>query len=143
MGYEDARDAEAFEFSDEPAPTLPLPAARHVEERVGPEGLSRLRARYSELMARIAQRTADPARLEELRTQAERLNPDTWVTDEEARRGIETFEAEWETLRAKLGRRRRRRGGARRRGRPGAPGPGSAPPEPGGTPGPGGGEPAV
>jgi hypothetical protein len=142
-GYEDAREAEAFELIDEPGPPRP-PAAQHVEERVGHEGLGRLRARYAELMARIAQRITDPARLEELRTQAERLNPDTWVTDEEARHGIETFDAACETLRAGLGRRRRRRrGGARRRARFGAPDANSRPPGDGGAAGPGEGDPAV
>jgi len=142
-GYEDAREAEAFEFIDEAGPPLP-PAAQHVEERVGHEGLGRLQARYAELMARIAQRITDPARLEELRTQAERLNPDTWVTDEEARHGIETFDAACETLRAGLGRRRRRRrGGARRRARFGTPDANSRPPGDGGAAGPGDGDPAV
>jgi len=93
-----------------------LPPGLHVEERLGPEGFSRLRGRYAELMARITERVTDPARLEELRAQAERLNPDTWITDEEARAGIEGFDAACEAIRTKLGRRRRRsrRGGARR-----------------------------
>jgi hypothetical protein len=130
---EDANAEGPFEFADEREAALPPPAASRVEERVGHEGLSRLRARYSELMARIAQRVTDRVRLEELRAQAERLNPDTWVTDEEAGRGIEMFEAEWEAIRARLGhRRRRRRGGARRRGR--SPGAGGAPDSGGGAP---------
>jgi len=143
MGYEDAPETEAFEFIDEPGTPLP-PAAQHVEERIGHEGMGRLRARYAELMARIAQRITDPARLEELRTQAERLNPDTWVTDEEARHGIETFDAVCGALHARLGRRRRRRrGGARRRAQSGAPEAGSRPPGDGGAAGSGGGDPAV
>ena len=100
-----------------------LPPGLHVEERLGPEGFSRLRARYAELMARISERVQDPVRLEELRTQAERLNPDTWITDEEARAGIEGFDAAYEAIRTRLGRRRRnqghRRGVARRRRRRG------------------------
>ncbi len=105
---------------DESAPEAErpmLPPGLHVEERLGPEGFSRLRARYAELMARISERVQDPVRLEELRTQAERLNPDTWITDEEARAGIEGFDAAYEAIRTRLGRRRRRsrRGGARRR----------------------------
>ncbi len=95
----------------------PLPPGLHVAERLGPEGFSRLRARYAELMARIAERVTEPARLEQLREQAERLNPDTWITDDEARAGIEGFDGAYEALRAQLGRRRRRsrRGGVRRR----------------------------
>lgn len=102
-------DGESLERAAEPVP------ARHVEERLGREGVDRLRARYAELLARITERVTDPVRLEELRTQAERLDPDTWVTDEEARQGIEQFDAAYDALRARLGRRkRRRRGGARR-----------------------------
>ena len=108
--------AEELERGVESVETMELPPARHVEERLGREGLDRLRARYAELLARIAERVSDPVRLEELRGQAERLNPDTWVTDEEVRQGIEQFDAASDALRARLGRRkRRRRGGARRR----------------------------
>ncbi len=108
-------DGEGLERGGEPVVAAEVPA-RHVEERLGREGVDRLRARYAELLARITERVTDPVRLEELRTQAERLNPDTWVTDEEARQGIEQFDAACDALRARLGRRkRRRRGGARRR----------------------------
>ena len=51
-------------------------------------------------------------------TQAESLNPDTWVTDEEVRQGIESFEPKIRDLRAALGLRRRRR--SRRGGTPSA-----------------------
>jgi hypothetical protein len=101
----------------EPDP-LPLPeSARPVpaEELVGTEGLARLRALYAELQARITERAADPARTEELRREAERLNPDAWVTLDEARQALEQYEIVSETFRRALGRRRRsRRGGARR-----------------------------
>ena len=116
-----AAAVEAWSGPDEEAApeaeSAALPPGLHVEERLGPEGFSRLRGRYAELMARISVRVQDPARLADLRTDAERLNPDTWITDEEARAGIEGFDAAYEALRARLGRRRRRsrRGGARRR----------------------------
>jgi hypothetical protein len=48
--------------------------------------------------------------------QAERLNPDTWVTDEEVRLGLEHYEAVLASLRDVVGRRRRRK-----RSRPGSP----------------------
>ncbi len=89
-----------------------------VEQQVGHEQLTRLRARYAELLARITERGGDAERIEALRTQAESLNPDTWVTDEEVRQGIEAFEPKIRDLRAALGlrrRRRSRRGGRRRR----------------------------
>jgi len=88
--------------------------------RLGPEGLLRLRARHAEVLARISEKIADPARLDELKSQAERLNPDTWVTDGDVTSGLEQYESVFESLRSVVGRRRTRR---RRRSRGGeAPG---------------------
>jgi hypothetical protein len=111
LAFEQLTHPEAEEKIDPPA--MPL------EQHVGREQLTRLRARYAELLARIVERGGDPERVEALRTQAESLNPDTWVTDEEVRQGIEAFEPKIRDLRAALGlrrRRRSRRGGRRRRG---------------------------
>ena len=91
------------------------PPAMPVEQNLGREQLTRLRARYAELLARITERGGDAERVEALRTQAESLNPDTWVTDEEVRQGLESFEPKIRDLRAALGLRRRRR--SRRGGR--------------------------
>jgi hypothetical protein len=87
-----------------------------VESLVGAEGLARLRARYAELMARINERPRDPEDAERLKTQAAELDPDSWVTDGDARTALETYEGRLEVLRQALGprRRRSRRGGARR-----------------------------
>ena len=79
-----------------------------VESRLGSEGLSRLRARYAEVLARISETVTDPARQEELKATAERLNPDTWVTEAEVRAGLEDYESVFESLRSVVGRRRRR-----------------------------------
>jgi hypothetical protein len=93
------------------------------EAVVGAEGVARLQARYAELLARISEHSGDATAVEALRSQAERLNPDAWVTAEEVRSGLEDYESVHAALRSALGRRRRRsrRGGARRaRRRPGA-----------------------
>jgi hypothetical protein len=83
---------------------------------VGHDDLSRLRARYSELLTRISEKVSDPQRAEALRLQAEALNPDGWVTPAEVARGLETFGALEQRIRDLLGSRRRtRRGGSRRR----------------------------
>jgi hypothetical protein len=81
--------------------------------RLGAEGVLRLRARHAEILARISERVADATRRDELKTQAERLNPVTWVTDDEVRVGLEGYESVLESLRAVVGqgRRRRKRGG--------------------------------
>ena len=108
------------------------PPAMPIEQAAGPEDLTRLRARYAELLARIAERGGSPERIEALRAQAEALNPDAWVTEEETQKGLAEFGTRLREIRLALGirRRRSRRGGRRRRG--GA--------EPGPTSGEGGGE---
>ena len=91
---------------------VPPPTAAHA--RLGSEAVLRLRGRYAEVLARLRERVQDPARLEELKGQAERLNPDTWVTDAEVAAGLEQYEEVFESLRAVVGRRwRRRRRGPR------------------------------
>jgi hypothetical protein len=80
--------------------------------RLGAEGLARLRARYAEVLARISERVPDPERQAELKSQAERLNPDSWVTDPEVTAGLEAYESVFDALRSAVGgpnRRRRRR----------------------------------
>jgi hypothetical protein len=78
-------------------------------QRLGSEGLARLRARYAEVMARIAERPMEDAAREELKLQAERLNPDGWVTADEVQKALEQYESVFEGLRALVGSRRRRR----------------------------------
>jgi hypothetical protein len=79
--------------------------------RLGSQGLSRLRARHAEVLARISEKVGDLAKREELKVQAERLNPDTWVTDAEVTAGLEAYESVFETLRGVVGRGRKRRRG--------------------------------
>ena len=102
------------EFLIEPRVEPPAPrpqagdALSAVEARLGAEGLARLRARYAEVLARISETVSDPARQEELKNTAERLNPDTWVTEAEVKAGLEDYESVFESLRSVVGRRRRR-----------------------------------
>ena len=80
--------------------------------RLGAEGLVRLRARYSEILARITEKPMDEPAREELKTRAERLNPDAWVTPDEVTAALEQYETVFETLRTVVGHyppRRRRR----------------------------------
>jgi len=88
------------------------PAA--AERVLGAEQLTVLRARYAEIRARITARGGDPARVEALREQAERVNPDSWVTDADVEAGLATVDATLAELHRIVGRRRRRR---RRRGK--------------------------
>ncbi len=109
--------------------TAPLTIAAGADEpaspaqaRLGSEGLSRLRARHAEVLARISETVTDPVRRDELKSQAERLNPDTWVTDAEVSQGLESYETVFESLRTVVGRgrKRRRRSGGRSKGLPGS-----------------------
>lgn len=82
------------------------------------EHLSVLRARYAELSARLSERITDPVRLESLREQAAKLDPDAWVTAQEVRHHLEDYELVYQALRTALGQgsqRRSRRGGVRHR----------------------------
>jgi hypothetical protein len=96
---------------------VPTPA----HARLGAEGVQRLRARYAEILVRISERAADPVRREELKAQADRLNPDAWVTNDEVVQGLEQYESVFASLREVVGqkRRRRRRGHGPRQAEPG------------------------
>jgi hypothetical protein len=115
VGVEGVDDEE--EIENTLAPTA-------LEQVTGREQLTRLRARYAELLTRISERGGDAERAAALRAEAETLNPDLWVTEEEARIGVAAFEPKIRELRAALGLRRRRRSrrGGRRHAGPRAPG---------------------
>lgn len=84
----------------EPAGLEEPTSAAHA--RLGSEGLARLRARHSEMLARISDRVEDPDKQEQLKSLAERLNPDAWVTETDVAAGLEAYEATFATLRAEL-----------------------------------------
>lgn len=136
-----APEAPAFDYRDDepPAPRRrlvrvfdvdpppPPPVEHHatdppiVNQVLGDEAAELLRARYAELLARIASRITDPQRAGALREQAERLNPDTWVTEEEVRTGAAQADQLYEDLRRLIGGRRRRRRRRSRGARPDQP----------------------
>ena len=97
----------------------PAPPAHHatdppvVDQVLGREAAEMLRGRYAEVLVRIRMRVTDPARAEALREEAERVNPDTWVTEEDVRAAAAQVEDLHAELRRLIGGRRRRR----RRGR--------------------------
>jgi hypothetical protein len=59
-------------------------------------------------VARIAEQP-DETRRAELKGQADRLNPDSWVTDEQVSQGLEQYESVLASLREVAGQKRRRR----------------------------------
>lgn len=94
-----------------PAPSADLPLIP-AHEQIGHEGVARLRARYADVIGALERRAADPALREQLKREADRLNPDAWSTPEEVRQGLEEYETVLGTVRAAIGPRRRRRGRA-------------------------------
>lgn len=95
-------------------PELPVEALEPLSPahaRLGSEALARLRGRYADVLANLARRVPDEQRREQMREQAERLNPDNWVTDDEVTAGLDSYESVLASLREVAGRRRRRRRG--------------------------------
>lgn len=82
------------------------PAPRHVhgllEELVGREIATRLRARYSELSARIHERHADAADRDRWMTRAAPLDPDSWLTPEAILEGVRRADGLFDALRQEL-----------------------------------------
>jgi hypothetical protein len=119
-GREEAPEQALEQLTHPDAEEVPAAAPSAVEAAVGREQLIRLRARYAELRARITEHGGDAARIEALCGQAEPLNPDSWVTADEVKKGLAEFDAKIRDLRAAMGlrpRRRSHRGGRRHRGK--------------------------
>jgi hypothetical protein len=114
----EAPDGEAPLDVEPGAEKPPTPA----HARLGAEGVNRLRARHAEILARLSEKVSDPARREELRSQADRLNPDTWVTADEVTQALEQYESVFASLREVVGRKRRRRRRGNRQGPSSGPG---------------------
>lgn len=105
-----AVDAADFDAVDVAPADVDDAASRHpVAALVGGDGLARLRARYAELRARVAEKPATPGVREAFEVRVEALNPDTWRAGEAAVRAVERFEADAEEILKALGRRSRRR----------------------------------
>jgi hypothetical protein len=103
----------------------PAPAGHHatdppvVEQVLGRETAEMLRGRYAEVLARIRMRVTDAARADALREEAERVNPDTWVTEDDVRAASAQVEELHAELRRLIGGRRRRRRRGHQREAPG------------------------
>jgi len=107
-------------------PVEGLPAeGTPAHERLGQDGVQRLRQRYADVRARILER-ADPARRDELMANADRLNPDAWTTADAVTSALEQYEAVLASLREVVGRKRRRRKRGGRRGDSGSAAPAAA-----------------
>jgi hypothetical protein len=104
------RNAESHEdAAEEPLSQVVEPGepATPCEARLGTAGLGRLRARYAELLTRITDRVPEAERQDELKTLAERLNPDAWITDADVTAGLDAYEQTYEMVRSSLPPRRK------------------------------------
>lgn len=73
-----------------------------LEELVGREIATRLRARYSEILARIHEQAVDAAVRDAWLKRAERLNPDLWLTPDAILDGVRNADAQLDALRSEL-----------------------------------------
>ena len=80
---------------------MPPSGPKHslLEELVGREIATRLRARHSEVLARIHERHPDEGTREMWLKRAEALDPDLWVTPEAILEGVRNADAAFERLR--------------------------------------------
>lgn len=102
-----AIDAVSIEASPVPGEVMAEPPAvptTHglLEELVGRDIATRLRGRYSELLARIHERGFDEATLAGWLARAEPLDPDAWLTADAVLDGVRQADARFETLRTAL-----------------------------------------
>jgi hypothetical protein len=73
-----------------------------LEELVGREIATRLRARYSEISARVHEQYADVSVRDAWMKRAEPLNPDVWLTPEAVLEGVRRADGLFDRLRAEL-----------------------------------------
>jgi hypothetical protein len=90
------------ESSEEPDEYAPPTTHGLLEELAGREIATRLRARYSEIMARIHDFGGEPAARDAWVKRAEPLNPDTWLTPDAILNGVRRADSLFEQLREEL-----------------------------------------
>jgi hypothetical protein len=87
-------------------PEPPAPPAHHayglLEELVGREIATRLRARYAEIAARVHAHVTEPSLRDAWLKRAEPLNPDLWLTPESILDGVRHADPLFEQLRREL-----------------------------------------
>ena len=97
-------DAAALDdLSSDLAPNDVVPTTHGLlEELVGREIATRLRARHAEILARIHERSFDAAVTAQWIERAESLDPDTWLTPDAVLDGVRDADRRFEALRTAL-----------------------------------------
>jgi hypothetical protein len=101
----EATEREALPLDEEPAAESAEPQHTTrglLEELVGREIATRLRARHAEIMARIHEQGFEQGVLEAWTSKADALDPDTWLTPEAVLSGVQDADRRFEALRAEL-----------------------------------------
>jgi hypothetical protein len=95
--------APADEEPPETAPLVATPTTHGLlEELVGREIATRLRARHAEVLARIHEQGLEPAQAAHWIERAESLDPDTWLTPDAVLDGVRDADRRFEALRTAL-----------------------------------------
>ena len=87
--------------SEEEEPT-PLRTGGLLEELVGREIATRLRARHADILARIHEQSADASIKDGWLRRANALDPDLWATPDAILDGVRNADALFDQLRAEL-----------------------------------------
>ena len=95
-GQEDDSDAEAA------APPHPPSTFGMLDQLVGREIATRLRARHAEILSRIHAYPVDDPRVTAWLARADEMDPDTWLTPELVLQGVERADDRYESLRREL-----------------------------------------
>ena len=98
---EDA-EPDAVDSDEESVPPPHHHVSGLLEELVGREIATRLRARYSEIQARIHEQHVDPALRDHWLKRAETINPDLWLTPDAILEGVRNADSLFATLHREL-----------------------------------------
>lgn len=89
--------------AEESVPDEEIPTTHGLlEELVGREIATRLRARFAEIMARIHEQAFDGPTLDSWVARAEALDPDTWLTPDAVLEGVRDADRHFDDLRSAL-----------------------------------------
>ena len=99
----------------EPAPPVIVEDESILGRALGAREAAMVRARYNEVLQRIARRARTPEERDRLTDRAVRLNPDDWPDEAAVRASVAAAHTEWEAILTELPHRRRGRRGGRAR----------------------------
>jgi hypothetical protein len=97
-----ADEANSDEDDEAEPPAAPITTFGLLEQLVGREIATRLRARHAEVLSRIHAHRPDDPRVPVWIGRADALDPDTWLTPEAVLSGVQHADALYDSLRREL-----------------------------------------